>query len=81
MRVHGSSNEGQRKRRKTMHEFMMYLERADDDEPKVFLGIVRADCGTEALDLAAQWYEYPQHDLVYEQITPNHLFPARAENP
>ena len=47
-----------------MHTWKVYLERADTDEPPQLIGTIDADTMAQALDRAAQLYEYPQHDLV-----------------
>lgn len=47
-----------------MHTYKIYLERADDDSERAYLGTVQADTMSDALDLAAQWNEIPAHDLV-----------------
>lgn len=47
-----------------MHEWRIYYEPADKDTERVFLGTVQASTMSEALDLTAQFWEYPQHDLV-----------------
>ena len=57
-----------------MHEYRIYYEPADTDDEKVYLGNIQADTMADALELAAQYYEYPSHDLVAELITPNTLF-------
>ena len=51
-----------------MHEWHIYYEPADEDTERVYPGVVQADTMSEALDLAAQCWEYRQHDLVAMQI-------------
>ncbi len=51
-----------------LYTWNVYLERADNDEPKRWIGTVNADTMSEALDKAAQYFEYPQHDLVVERV-------------
>lgn len=50
-----------------MHTFKIYLEPADTDDERTYLGTVQANTMSEALDLAAQWNEIPAHDLVAVQ--------------
>ncbi len=50
-----------------MHIWNIYYENADTDEPKRFIGTVQADTMSNALDLAAQFFEIPSHDLVAER--------------
>ncbi len=38
------------------------------DTEKVYLGIITADTAAEALQKASEYWEYPSHDLVCEQI-------------
>ncbi len=52
-----------------MATFRIYLERADTDEPRMYLGMLEADTMSKVLDLAAQYYEYPHHDLVAVQVS------------
>ena len=40
-----------------MSEWNVFFEDADTDEPRRYLGVVRADTASEALNLAAQFYE------------------------
>jgi hypothetical protein len=47
-----------------MHMYAIYYEPADTDQTAEFLGHVWADTLSKALELAAQFYEYPEHDLV-----------------
>lgn len=47
-----------------MHEWNSYYEPADEATFRVFLGTVQAATMSEALVLVAQYWEYPQHDLV-----------------
>jgi hypothetical protein len=47
-----------------MYTWNVYLEPADTDEPRRFLGTIDADIMALALEKAAQLYEYPSHDLV-----------------
>ena len=51
-----------------MHQFEIYYENADTDEPRQFLGHVNADTMSDALDQAAQYWETAQHDLVAVQL-------------
>lgn len=51
-----------------MHTFEIYLERADDDEPRRLLGTIQADTMGDALHKASQYYEVPSYDLVAVQI-------------
>jgi len=50
-----------------MYTWDVYYENADTDDPRRFLGQVQADTASDALDLAAQYYEIPAHDLVVER--------------
>jgi dTDP-D-glucose 4,6-dehydratase len=50
-----------------MHTFKIYLERADDDEPRQLLGTVQADTMAQALQIASELYEIPSYDLVAVQ--------------
>ncbi len=52
-----------------MHEYKIYYEPADSDTEKVYLGIITADSAAEALQKASEYWEYPSHDLVCEQIS------------
>ena len=45
-----------------------YYEAADSNDERVYLGTVNADIMSQALDLAAQYFEYPTHDLVAVQV-------------
>ncbi len=47
-----------------MTTFKIYLEKADTDDVRSYLGILEAETMSKALEQAAQYYEYPQHDLV-----------------
>ncbi len=47
-----------------MHQYKIFLELADTDDERVYLGTVAADTMSEALEKAAQWNEIPSHDLV-----------------
>ncbi len=49
-----------------MHKWAIYLE--DQDGRRTFLGTVTADSMSEALDLAAQYYEEDSGDLAAEQL-------------
>lgn len=51
-----------------MHTWNIFYEAADSDAAAVFLGTITANTMSDALDLAAQYYEYPAHDLVAVQI-------------
>jgi hypothetical protein len=50
-----------------MYTWNVYLERADDDEPAEFIGTIQANTMGLALEKAAQYYEYPSHDLVVKR--------------
>ncbi len=50
-----------------MHTWIVYLERADGDEPKKKIGEINADTGGGALQKASEYYEIPSHDLVVER--------------
>ncbi len=52
-----------------MAAFKIYLEKADTDDVRSYLGVVEADTMSKVLDLAAQYYEYSQHDLVAVQVS------------
>jgi L-ribulose-5-phosphate 3-epimerase UlaE len=47
-----------------MYLWNIYLEEADSDTEARFIGTMEADTQTNALMLAAQFYERPEHDLV-----------------
>ena len=47
-----------------MHTWKVYLERADTDDLRQFIGTIQADTMRLALQEASQYYEYPSHDLV-----------------
>lgn len=51
-----------------MHTWQIFFEDADTDEPRRYLGEVQADTMSDALDLAAQYYEIPAYDLVAVQV-------------
>jgi len=51
-----------------MHQYEIYYEPADTDDPRQLLGHVYADTTSDALDQAAQYWETPQHDLVAVQL-------------
>ncbi len=53
-----------------MHTFALYIEKADEDKvfKQVYIGDVRADTMSTALDLAAQYFEVRQHDLIAVQV-------------
>lgn len=51
----------------TMFQWNIYYEAADSDDPRTFLGVINADSMAQALDLAAEYYEYSEHDLVAER--------------
>lgn len=57
-----------------MHTFMIYYENADTDDPRKPLGEMQANTMGEALHKAAQYYEYPEYDLVAVQLTKNTIF-------
>lgn len=50
-----------------MHVYEIYYENADTDEPRRYLGTIQAETMADALKLASQYYEYPEHDLVAVQ--------------
>lgn len=50
-----------------LYTWDVYLERADDDEPKKWIGTVEAVSEGQALELASQYYEYASHDLVVKR--------------
>ncbi len=50
-----------------MYTWNVYYENADTDEPRLFIGTIRAISMAQALELASQYYEYPSHDLVVER--------------
>lgn len=47
-----------------MHIWQIFFENADTDEPRRYLGKVQADTMAEALQRAAEYYEYDSADLV-----------------
>jgi hypothetical protein len=57
--------------RGTGYTWQVYLERADDDEPKKPLGTIQADTMSRAIEEAAAYYEYPQHDIIVERVITN----------
>ncbi len=59
-----------------MYTFEIYLEPADTDEPRRFLGTIQADTMGEALHKASQYWEVPSYDLVAVQVV-NKSFGAR----
>ncbi len=50
-----------------MHTWQIFFEDADTDEPRRYLGEVQADTMAEALQLAAEYYEYDSADLMAVQ--------------
>lgn len=44
--------------------WMIYLEEADSDEPRKYLGTINANTMAEALQKASEYWEVPSHDLV-----------------
>jgi hypothetical protein len=53
-----------------MQAFRIFFEEADSDEPRKLLGELQAQTLSDALDLAAQYYEIPQYDLVAVPVLP-----------
>jgi len=53
-----------------MNRYEIYYEAADTDDPRTLLGEVEAGTMTDALNKAAQYFEYPQHDLIAVQVGP-----------
>lgn len=49
-----------------MYQWRIFYE--PSDEERVFLGVIFAATMAEALNRAAQFFEYPVHDLVAEQV-------------
>ncbi len=47
-----------------MFTWNVYLEPSDTDEEARLIGTIQADTMAQALAQAAQYYEYPSHDLV-----------------
>ena len=45
----------------------VYHEPADTNDPAQFIGTMRADTAGLAINLAAQYYEIPPHDLVVKR--------------
>jgi hypothetical protein len=45
----------------------VYFEEADGTDPAQFIGTMRADTAALAINLAAQYYEIPPHDLVVKR--------------
>jgi hypothetical protein len=56
----------------------VYLERADDDEPRRFIGMAQGGSQAQALDNAAQLYEIPSHDLVVQPASEKDLQALKA---
>ncbi len=52
-----------------MATFKIYLEKSDTNDVRTYLGVVEARTMSLALDLAAQYFEYPQYDLVAVQVS------------
>ena len=50
-----------------MYMWDVYYEAADSDDEARWIGTIRADTESDALDRAAQYFEYPQHDLVVKR--------------
>ncbi len=51
-----------------MNLYNVYYENADTDEPRRFLGQIRANTVADALHLASQYWEVPSYDLVVELV-------------
>lgn len=47
-----------------MHQWQIYLEPADTDKERRYLGEVTADTMSNALQKASEYWERPSHDLV-----------------
>lgn len=47
-----------------MHTFEVFYENADTDEPKKYIGEIRAHSASEALQKASEFWEVPSYDLV-----------------
>ncbi len=52
-----------------MATFKIYLEKADTDDKRMYLGILEAETMSKALNHAAEYFEYRQHDLVAVQVS------------
>ncbi len=63
-----------------MHQWKVFYENADTDEPKRFIGMIDADTESDALHKASQYFEVPAYDLVVEQIDKNQLWPPRRKD-
>lgn len=50
-----------------MFTWIIYLEEADSDEKRTYLGEIQASTMAEALQKASEWFEKPSHDLVAER--------------
>ena len=54
-----------------MHQWRIYLERADTDEERSLLGDnIWADTMGDALQKASEYWEVPSHDLIAIQVIP-----------
>ncbi len=51
-----------------LYTWTVYLERADEDSPARPIGPISGNTVSEALERAAQLYEYPPHDLIVRQV-------------
>ncbi len=50
-----------------MYTWNVYYENADTDDAAVLIGTIQASSMGDALKLAAQYYEHPEHDLVVKR--------------
>lgn len=50
--------------------WVVYYEPADTDKPRRRLGTIPARSKAQALEIGAQFYEIPSHDLVVEREPP-----------
>ncbi len=53
-----------------MHQWKIYLEEADSDEERRYLGEITADTMGDALQKASEYWEKPSYDLVAVQVIP-----------
>ena len=51
-----------------MFTFDVYYEPADTDDEPHLIGTITADTESDALNKAAQYFEYPQHDLLVKRV-------------
>ncbi len=51
-----------------MHTYEIYYENADTDDSAVYIGTIEAISMADALQLAAEYYEIPSHDLVAKLV-------------